>query len=88
MCLQVFNPRARQIASDGSASNLKNQTLLVGDSSDEQARGKKKKGDKNIDSKLKENHKSFDGASGSKKKKKFWKSLCSYYMKGFHLEIY
>ena len=62
----------------------KNLALLDGDSSNAQAKGKDTK---NIDSKPKENQKSSDGASGSKKKKKFEKALCSYCMRGFHLEI-
>ena len=36
--------------------------------------------------KPKENHRSSDGASGSKKKKKFEKTRCPYCMRGFHPE--
>ena len=52
-----------------------------------QVRGKKKwKETKNTNLKPKENQNSSDGASGSKKKKKFEKAKCSYCMGGFHLE--
>ena len=53
----------------GDLLTYKNLTLLVTDSKNAQARGKHKgKETKNIDSKPKENHISFNGASGSKKK--------------------
>ena len=72
----------------GVIQTSKNQALSVGDSNDAQARGKHKgKETKNIDSKPKENQISFDGASGSKKKKKFKKTRCPYCMRVFHLEI-
>ena len=41
---------------------------------------------KEYDSKPKENHKSSEGASGSKKKKKFENTKYSYCMRGFHGE--
>ena len=63
----------------GVIQTSKNQALFVGDSNNAQARGKHKgKETKNIDSKTKENQKSFDGASGSKKKNKFKKTRCPY----------
>ena len=72
----------------GVIQTSKNQALFVGDSNNAQERGKHKgKKTKNNDSKPKENQKSSNGASGSKKKKKFEKTLCSYCMRGFHLEI-
>ena len=71
----------------GVLQTSKNQELLAGDSRNAKAKGKQKgKETKNIDSKPKENQKYYDGASGSKKKKKFEKTLCSYCMKGFDPE--
>ena len=53
----------------GVIHNAKNQALLVKDSKNVQERGNHKgKETKNTDSKPKENQKSSDGASGSKKK--------------------
>ena len=40
-----------------------------------------------IDTNPKENQRSFDGALGSKKNKKFEKIKCPYCMRGFHTEI-
>ena len=61
----------------------KNQALFVGDSNNAQERGKHKgKETKNIDSNPKENHKSSDGSSGSRKEK----TRCPYCLRGFHLE--
>ena len=55
----------------GVIQTSKNQALFVGDSNIAQVRGKHKgKETKNTDSRPKENYKSFDGASCSKKKKK------------------
>ena len=69
----------------GVLQTSKNHVLLAGNSRNAQARGKQKgKETKNTDSEPKENHKSSNGASGSKKKKKFEKALCSYCMEGFH----
>ena len=71
----------------GVLQTSKNQELLAGDSSNAQARGKQKGNEtKNTDSKPKENKNYSDGASSSKKKKKFEKTQCSYYMRGFHKE--
>ena len=59
----------------GVIQTSKNQALLVTESNNVQARGKHKgKETKNNDLKPKENQRSFDGASGSKKKKKFEKT--------------
>ena len=72
----------------GVIQTSRNQALLVGDSKNAQARGKHKgRETKNIDSKPKENKKYFDGASGSKKKKKFKNTRCTYYMRGFHPRV-
>ena len=61
----------------GVIRTSKNQTLLVTDSNNAQARGEHKgKETKNIDSNPKENQKYSDGASGSKKKKKFKNTKC------------
>ena len=71
----------------GVIQTSKNQALLVAESNNGQARGKhKRKETKNSDSNPKENKKSSDGALGSKKKKKFEKTRCPYYMRGFHPE--
>ena len=71
----------------GVIHTSKNQALLVIDSNSAHERGKHKgKKTKNTDSKPKENQESFDGASGSKKKKKFEKTRCPYCMRGFHPE--
>ena len=57
------------------------------DSNNAQARGKHKgKETKNTDLNPKENQRSFDGASGFEKKKKFEKTRCPYCMRGFHPE--
>ena len=67
----------------GVIKTSKDQALLVIDSSKGQAKGKsKKKEPKATDSKPKQNQQTFEGASGSKKKKK----KCPYCMRGFHLE--
>ena len=72
----------------GVIQNSKNKALFVGDSNNVQERGKHKgKETKNIDSKPKEDHKSSDGALGSKKNNKFKNTKCPYCMRGFHLEI-
>ena len=61
----------------GVIQTSKNQALLVTESNNVQARGKHKgKETKNNDLKPKENQISFDGASGSKKNKKFEKTRC------------
>ena len=71
----------------GVIETSKNQALLMTDLNNVQERGKHKwKEPKTIDSKPKENHRSSDGALGSKKKKKFEKTKCPYCMRGFHLE--
>ena len=68
----------------GVIQTSKNQALLMSDSNNVQARGKHKgKDPKDTDSKPNENHRSFDGASGSKKKTNFEKNRCPYYMRGF-----
>ena len=65
----------------------KNQELLMTYSNNAQERGKQKgKEPKATDLKPKENQRYSDGVSGSKKKKKFEKTKCPYYMRGFHLE--
>ena len=67
----------------------KEQALLVTDSNKAQAKGKYKgKEHKTTDLKPKENDKTFEGASDSKKKKKFEKKMCPYCMRGLHLEDY
>ena len=56
----------------GVFQTSKNQALLMSNSTNAQAKGKHKgKDPKAYDSKPKENQKSFKGALGSKKKKKF-----------------
>ena len=66
----------------------KNQALLVTDSTNVQDEGMHKgKDTKASDSKPKESQKSSEGASGSKKKKKFQKTKCPYCMRGFHPKI-
>ena len=71
----------------GVIQTSKNQALLVTDSNNAQERGKQKgKETKNIDSNPKDNYQYFSGASGSKKKKKFEKTKCTYCIRGFHLE--
>ena len=70
----------------GVIKSSKDQDLLVTDSSKSQAKGKsKKKEPKAVDSKLKHNQQTSEGASSSKKKK-FEKKLCPYCEKGYHLE--
>ena len=62
----------------GVIQTSKNQALFVGDSNNAQARGKHKgKETKNTDLNPKENQIYSDGASGSKKTKKFEKAKCS-----------
>ena len=56
----------------GVLQTSKNQALLMSDSTNAQAKGKHKgKEPKSFDLKPKENQKSFEGASSSKKKTKF-----------------
>ena len=63
------------------------QSFLVTDSSKVQEKGKsKKKEPKAVDSNPKQNQQTSEGASGSKKKKKFENKLCPYCEKGYHLE--
>ena len=71
----------------GVIKTSKYQALLVTHSTKAQAKGRDKgKKHKTIDSNPKDNHKTSEGASGSKKKKKFKKKLCPYCEKGYHLE--
>ena len=71
----------------GAIQTSKNQALLMIESNNVQARGKHKgKEPKTTDTKPKGNQRSFDGALGSKKKKKFEKTKCPYCMRGFHPE--
>ena len=71
----------------GVIQTSRNQALLVWDSKNAQARGKHKgKEPKTIDSKPKENQRSFEGVLGSKKNKKFKKTRGPYCMRGFHPE--
>ena len=70
----------------GVIKTSKDQALLVIDSTKAQVKGKSKgKEPKVVDSKHKENQKTSEGASSSKKKKKFEKKMCPYCMRGFHL---
>ena len=65
----------------GVIQTSKDQALLVTESSKVQEKGKSKnKETKEADSKPKQNQQTFEGASGSKKKKK----KCPYYIRGFH----
>ena len=69
----------------GVTQNSKNQALLMTYSNNVQDKWKHKgKDHKATYSKPKENQRSFDGASSSKKKKKLKKTKCPYYMRGFH----
>ena len=71
----------------GVIQTSKNQALLMKKSNNTQVRGNPKgKFPKATDSNPKENHRSFEGASGFKKKKKFEKNICPYCMRGFHQE--
>ena len=71
----------------GVIQTSKNQALLVTYLNNVQERGKHKEREKkNTDSNPKENQEYFDGASSSKKKKKFEKTKCPYCMRGFHPE--
>ena len=73
----------------GVLKDSKNQTFLVGDSNNAQAKGKQRgKEKKKTDSKPKEKLNPLDGASSSKKNKNkmFEKTKFSYYMRGFHPE--
>ena len=71
----------------GVIQTCKNQALLMTYSNNVQARGKHKgKETKNTYSNPKENKRSSDGSSCSKKKKKFEKTKCPYCMRGFHPE--
>ena len=73
----------------GFIKTSKDWALLVTNSIKVQAKGKsKKKEPKAADSKPKQSQQTFEGASGSKKNKKFEKKLCPYYEKGYHLEDY
>ena len=65
----------------------KNQALLMTESINAQDKGRHKvKDSKSSDSKPKEIHNPFEGASGSKKKKKFENTKCPYCIMGFHPE--
>ena len=69
----------------GVLQTSKNLEILVTESKNEQERGKHKgKEIINTNSNPKENHRYSDGASRSNKKKKFEKTKCPYYMRGFH----
>ena len=70
----------------GVIQTSKDQARLVTNSSKVQEKGKSKKKDPKVaDSKPKQNQQAFERACGSKKKK-FWKTLCPYCEKGYHLE--
>ena len=72
----------------GLLQTSKNQDLLMSYSTNMQAKGKHEgKDPKSSDSKPKDNQTSFEGASGSKKKKKFEKTRCPYCTRGFHSKI-
>ena len=67
----------------GVIKTSKYQALLVTDPSKAQENGKSKnKEPKETNSKPKQNQQTFEGASGSKKKRK----KCPYCMRGFHPE--
>ena len=71
----------------GVIQTSKDQALLVTDSTKVQDKGRPKgKDPKAADSNPKENQKTYEGASNSKKNKKFEKKKCPYCMKGFHPE--
>ena len=71
----------------GVLQTSKNQALLMSNSNNVYTRGKHKgKDPKSTDSNPKEINKSSEGASGSKKKKKFKKTECPFCIKGFHPE--
>ena len=73
----------------GAIKTSKYHALLVTNSSKAQAKGKsKKKEPKATDSKPKQNQQTSEGASGSKKNKKFKNKLSIYCEKGYHLEYY
>ena len=72
----------------GVLQTSKNQALMMLDSTNAQSKGNHKGKEPEVsDSNPKLNQKSFEGASGSKKKKKFEKTKCPYCMRGFHPEI-
>ena len=69
----------------GVIQTSKYQSLLVIDSTKAQVKViPKGKDPKAYDSKPKENQKTSEGDSGSKKKKRFEKKMCPYCMRGFH----
>ena len=69
----------------GVIKTSKDQALIVTDSTKAQAKGESKgKEPKADDSKPREDQNTFEGASSSKKKKKFEKKMCPYSMRGFH----
>ena len=71
----------------GVINTSKDQALIVTDSSKVQAKGKSKKKEPKVAySNPKQNQQTFEGASGSKKKKKSDKKLCPYCENGYHLE--
>ena len=73
----------------GVLQTSKNQALVMSNSTNAKAKGRHKgKEPKASDSKPKESQKSFEGASVSKRKKKFEKTDCPYCMRGFHPEIH
>ena len=71
----------------GVIQTSKDQALLVIDSTKAQAKGRPMGKDlKSFDSNPKENQKTSEGASGSKKKKRFENKKCPHCMRGFHPE--
>ena len=71
----------------GVLQTFKNQSFLMSDSTNAQAKGKHKGNEtKASDSNPKESQKYFKGASSSKKKKKFENTKCYYCTRGFHPE--
>ena len=71
----------------GVIQTSKNQALLMTDSKNVQERGKNKgKETKKTDSKPKENKNLLMEPQVPRKKKKFNKTKCPYYMRGFHPE--
>ena len=67
----------------GIIQTSKDKALPVTDSTKAQVKWKEPI---EIDSNPKENQKTFEGPSGSRKKKQFEKKMCPYCMRGFHLE--
>ena len=64
----------------GVIQTSKDEAPLVTDSTKVKDKGRPK------GKEPKENHKTSEGASDSKKKKKFEKNLCPYCEKGYHIE--